>query len=319
MFRGLLTKAQFIVRRWRTIRSAVAKTPVPVTMAPKSHRLERVTVADGVMQTLFEDYAEHRHTPRGDEEVGWFLLGHRQDNEAFVTAALPAGTERDASVGHVRFDADAQSLASLILRQKDKRLCHLGVVHTHPGDMRYPSSGDLLGDSRWVEQLRSGEAIFGIGTADVQREDAGDANIYGDMCFSWYTLGVGDHRYRPLPIHLTEGIDHAAPLRPLWSTIESHATPLLRLCRQFARVQLDVLDDGLQKLLNVKIPLAQHNQQLRLLLTDTQARYYLERQGNLIAIDPHEAALDRAVYLILAELAKDSAQPSNDSRLLAVS
>jgi len=57
-------------------------------------------------------------------------------------------------------------------------------------------------------------------------------------------------------------------------------------------------------LLAVHIPLAEPNQQLRLLLSEAEARYYWDRDGELIAIDPHEAQLDRAVYLILAELTK---------------
>lgn len=319
MFRGLLTKAQFWVKRWRTLRSPFARTAVPVTMPAKSRRLERVSVTDGVMRTLFEDYAEHRRGPRGDEEIGWILLGHVQENEATALAALPAGADRDASVGHVRFNGDAQALASRILRQKDKRLVVLGVVHTHPGDMRYPSSGDLLGDSRWVGQLRQGEAIFGIGTADGNREDASDANIYSELCFSWYALGVGDHRYRPLPVHLIDGVDLALPLRPLWDAIETHAGPLDRLCRQFAKVQFDLLQEGLQRLLAVKVALPEGDQQLRLLLTDHDARYYWERQGTLVAVDPHEPILDRAIYLILAELAKESAEHVNDSRQLVES
>lgn len=317
MLRGMVTKVQIWLQRVRSMRSAAA--PAPIAAPPAARRLERVSVTDGVMRTLFDDYAEHRRTPRGDEEIGWILLGLWHEGEATALAALPAGAERDASAVHVRFNTDAQALASRILRQTDKRLRVIGVVHTHPGSMRYPSSGDLLGDSRWVAQLRTGEAIFGIGTAEVNGDGAGDANIYGDMCFSWYALGAGDQRYRPLPAHLTDGADLAVPLRPLWNLIEAHAAPLNRLCRQFARVQLDILEEGPSKLLAVKIALPEPDQQIRLLLNDSEARYYWDRRDELIAIDPNEQILERAIYLILAELAKESAGKASESPMLVES
>ena len=316
MFRGLLYRLPTMLRR---VRGALARQPGTTPAAPAlpaARQLERMVIADGVMRTLFDDYAEHRNTPRGDEEIGWILLGTWQDNEAMALAALPAGADRDASVGHVRFNADAQALASRILRQKDKRLRVLGVVHTHPGRMRYPSEGDLQGDSRWVGQLRAGEAIFGIGTADVGREDAGDANIYGDMCFSWYALSDGDRRYRPLPVEVRRGADLAVPLRPLWNVLESSAEPLNRLCSQLADVKLEAIDEGMQPILAVRITLAQPNHQLRLLLSATEARYYLDQRGELTSIDPHEGHVERAVYLVLAELAKASAGQHKERMLV---
>ena len=67
---------------------------------------------------------------------------------------------------HIGFNGAGQVLGSRIVRQTDKRLRILGVVHTHPGSLRHPSDGDFQGDSRWVPQLRGNEGIFGIGTAD---------------------------------------------------------------------------------------------------------------------------------------------------------
>jgi proteasome lid subunit RPN8/RPN11 len=270
-------------------------------------RLERVILTDGIVRTLFGEYAEHRHSERGEEEIGWILLGLRQENEVIVLAALPAGTQRDAGAAHVRFNSDAQALASRIVRQQDKRLQIVGVVHTHPGDMRFPSDGDFQGDSLWVKQLRRGDGVFGIGTADVRPNEAGNPNtqIAGNLCVSWYALGVGDRRYRPVPVLVTSGPDLTVPLHPVWNVLEAFAEPLNRLCKQFAKIQFEVIDEHPSKLLLVKIPLAEPNQQLRLLLNETEARYYWDRQGELIAIDPHEAQVDRAVYLILAELAKE--------------
>jgi proteasome lid subunit RPN8/RPN11 len=289
-------------------------------------RLERIILTDGVARTLFEDYTDHRDSPRGDEEVGWILLGLRQEREAIALAALPAGTQRDAGSAHIRFNSDAQALASRIVRQKDKRLQIIGVVHTHPGTMRWPSDGDFHGDSQWVGQLRGGEGVFGIGTADVRPNEATSAHVqvFSGLCFSWYALGSQDNRYRLLPVQVALGPDLALPLRPVWGVIENFAQAIDRLCRQFAKVQLEVIDEdatfsptlppspsfkgtGAACLLCVKIALTEPKQQLRLLLNEAEARYYWEREGELIAIDPHEPQPDRAVYLILAELAKEPA------------
>jgi proteasome lid subunit RPN8/RPN11 len=290
----------------RTI-SLGADSPPYATAA----RLERIVLTDGVARTLFDDYAEHRRSDRGDEEIGWILLGMRHEGEAIALAALPAGAQRDAGRAHIRFDSDAQELAYRILRQKDKRLQMVGVVHTHPGSLRCPSDGDLQGDGLWVGQLRGGEGIFGIGTADVRSDEqqsaAGDhVHIHAEMCFSWYALGIGQRHYRRIPVHVTSGPDLASPLRPVWNVIEANAAPLNKLCRQFAKVQLEVIDEELAKILCMKIMLAEPNQKLHLLFNEHEARYYWDREGEFIAIDPDETRLDRAVYLILAELAKES-------------
>jgi len=270
-------------------------------------RLEFITLADGVAQTLRDEYAEHRQTDRGHEEIGWILLGVREGNEAIALASLPAGTQRNAGAAHVWFNSEVQTLACRMLRQYDKRLIMIGVVHTHPGSMRYPSDGDLRGDRQWVAQLRGGEGAFAIGTADARiGESAANLQVFPDTCFSWYALAASDKAYRPLPIRIMPGPDLAGPLRPHWTTIETYAEPLNRLHRQLASVHFGIMTEDGQNLVNVTISLAEKNQQVRLLLSETDVRYYWEKEGDMIAVDPLETNIERAVYLILAELAKES-------------
>src|SRR5438874_13417818 len=168
---------------------------------------QRVLLTDGVGRTLFEEYGEHQAGSRGEEETGWVLLGVREEAEAIVLGTLPAGTERDAGVGHVQFNSAGQILGSRIVRQSDRRLTILGVVHTHPGSLRHPSDGDLRGDSIWVGQLRGREGIFGIGTADgkpslgtpVAHQPKPNMQCLDKLRLSWYALREGDKNYRPLP------------------------------------------------------------------------------------------------------------------------
>ena len=271
-------------------------------------RLPRIVLNEGVVQTLFGDFQEHRRSARGAEEIGWLLLGHRDAKNAIALAAIPAGTQRDAGVAHVQFHSDVQELASHILRGNDRRLTIVGVVHTHPGSMRQPSGGDLHGDQLWVGQLRGGEGVFAIGTADARRHDADAHQQYdGELCFSWYALAAGDSSYRPLPFQVTAGADLAEPLHAAWDLIEAHAICLNRLFRQLTKVRCEMAQEQRTPLLAVHIALPEPKHSLRLLLNDMAARYYWERNGELIAIDPHEPQVDRAVFLILAELAKTSA------------
>lgn len=274
--------------------------------------LERVVLTDQVCRTLFEEFADHRQTPRGEEETGWVLLGIREETQAVVLATLPAGAARQAGVAHVRFNSDAQALASRIVRQQDRNLSILGVVHTHPGSLRHPSNGDFHGDSLWVGQLRGGEGIFGIGTADVTpaagstpiaRQPQSHLLCLDDMCFSWYILGKGQSQYRRLPLQLTMGPDLARPLHQLWRTIESHAEHLERLCRQQAGVTFRILQEDDGPSLGVQLPLAQPGTSLGLLLREKKVRYIVNQQEDTLVVDPHEQQVDRGVYLVLAELA----------------
>ena len=277
-------------------------------------RLERIVLTDGVVNTLFSDFQEHRGSARGAEEIGWLLLGHWDGNNAVALAALPAGTQRDAGVAHVQFHSDVQELASHILRGDDKRLTIVGVVHTHPGSMRQPSDGDLHGDRLWVGQLRGGVGVFAIGTADAHGEKSSEHRMCrGELCFSWCALATGETRYRMLPFQVTPGADLAEELHSVWDLIESHARCLNRLFRQLAKIRCDVTQEELAPLLAIHIALPEPKHSLRLLLSDTAARYYWEREGELIAIDPHEPQVDRAVFLILAEVAKTPAAVESET------
>jgi proteasome lid subunit RPN8/RPN11 len=173
--------------------------PTDRRAAPKVYsRLQRVRVTDQVCRTMFEEFGEHHRSGRGDEEIGWVLLGVREEHEALVLATLPAGAQRSAGVAHVLFNSEGQALASRIVRQWDKRLAMVGVVHTHPGSLRHPSEGDFQGDSLWVGQLRGGDGIFGIGTADATRMNGipvaqhleDHRQVLGEFCFSCYALGL---------------------------------------------------------------------------------------------------------------------------------
>jgi proteasome lid subunit RPN8/RPN11 len=277
-------------------------------------KLKHVILTDEVARTVFDEFAVHRRGNRGEEETGWVLLGVREAESAVVLATLPAGAERNAGVAHVRFNASAQGLASRIVRQWDRRLTMVGVVHTHPGSLRHPSDGDFQGDSLWVGQLRGKEGIFGIGTADgeepvghsptrVAWQPKSHVQCLGNLRLSWYALGVGDAAYRPLPLQLTLGPDLARPLHPVWDTIENFAGALERLCRQQAGMTFELVQGREGPALAVHLQLAQPGNCLRLLLEKKQACYYWIMNNDLVEVAPKEDRLDRAVYLILAELA----------------
>lgn len=307
---------------WRDFRKTdlpLPRLPAPARAAslppPLPRRLERVVLSEGVAGTLFADYAAHRVSPRGQEEIGWLLMGVQRDNEAVALAALPAGARRDASSVHVRFNADAQALASRILRQHDRRLQIVGIVHTHPGEMTQPSSGDYAGDSAWVARLRQREAVFGIGTAGGSGGWNGQPASPGELRFSWYALAAGDADYRPLPALVQPGPDLGASLRAIWPALEANAAAIERMCRLFARVQFDQTEDALI----VKIALPEPQTGLRVLLQGGAARYYGERQGELSAVDPGEPNLERAVLLVLAELAGRPSSEFCESPVLAQS
>jgi hypothetical protein len=301
---------------WRNRLPALATLPAPTPPAKPSYkRLERVLLTDEVNRTILEEFAAHREGERGDEETGWVLLGLREETQATVLATLPAGTQRDAGVAHVLFNSTAQALASCIVRQWDRRLTILGVLHTHPGSLRHPSDGDYRGDSQWVGRLRGREGIFGIGTADgkpchngtaVAHQPKKHMQCLGELCLSWYSLRQGDRNYKPVEVGLTLGPDLAQKLRPLWDTVEYHAEQLERLYQQQADVKFDVAHDP-EPVLVAKIKLASTQpggrDTLKLLLNDEGVRYYLIRDGDLIEVDPKEPRVDRGVYLILAELA----------------
>jgi proteasome lid subunit RPN8/RPN11 len=297
---------------WNEMPAVCRSSPHPV--ANGYHCLQRVLLTDEVARNLFHEYAAHREGSRGHEETGWLLLGHREAEEAIVLATLPAGAQCSAGVAHVQFNTSAQALASRILRQNDRRLTLLGLVHTHPGSLRHPSDGDFAGDSQWVRQLRGEEGVFGIGTADGPPSDLlvyaqqpkPHVQCLGELRLSWYALRKGDCRYRSLSHGMTLGQDLGRPLRPVWPAIESHADRLDRLVRQQAGVTFQVVSSEGKPALAVNLPLAEPESFLRVFVTENEVRYYLMRSGDLLEADPREALVDRGVYLLLAELAAQS-------------
>jgi hypothetical protein len=260
---------------------------------------------------LFEEYAAHRRGARADEETGWCLLGVRGEEEFLVLATLPAGAEYDAGQAHVRFNSRGQELASRIVRQADKRVLMLGVVHTHPGSLRHPSDGDFRGDSQWVEHLRGKEGVFGIGTVDGNSEEAmsiatqpkSNAQCWCGLRLSWYALRHGDAHYRPLPVHFTLGPDLARPLHSIWSVIERHAERLDRLCRQQAGVRFEMVSTQTGSALVVRLPLSVPGSEVKIILHEKEEHFYVAQNGRTFEVKPEDDHVDRAVYLLLAELA----------------
>jgi len=328
MLRALLSTASRFLDEWNR-KLLRERRPAPELLhspgQAKFQPIERLVLTDEVCRTLFEDYAEHRRGFRGDEEIGWILLGRREGREVLALATLPAGADRQAGVAHVRFNSNAQALASRIVRQEDKRLRMIGVVHTHPGSLRHPSDGDYRGDILWVGQLRGGEGVFGIGTADEKAENdiahqpEAHRQILGELGFSWYVLGQGDKRYRKLPVTVTIGPDLARPLHPLWTVIEEFAAPLERLCRQQAMVRFATTSAPKNHLI-AEVPLAEPGSSLRIVLAPGEKRFFVAHNEELFGVEAESALLDRAVYLILAELAESGskdwyAAPSRSSEM----
>ncbi len=289
---------------------AQAPWPRPSNDAVSYRRLQGVRLTDGTARTLFEGYAAHRaEEARGEEETGWLLLGLREADAAIVLATLPAGAQRDASSTHVRFNAAAQAVASRAVRQNDRRLTIVGVVHTHPGSLRHPSDGDYRGDCEWVRRLRGKEGVFAIGTADGRHDQMyasqprPHVQSLGELNFSWYALGEGDGHYRPLPVSVTLGPDLARPLHSVWEVIEEHAEEIERLFRQQAGVSLSVQDGLSGPALQVTVPLAESGAWVRAVARSKGVRYTVRRGDEEAVADCGEARLDRGVYLLMADLA----------------
>ena len=306
-------------RRARDLAADITRPPaaepdphLPPAGPIEYRRIERIVLTDDVSRTLFDDYASHRMGKRGDEEMGWVLLGLRQSDQAIALAALPATTDRDAGEAHVWITGPAHVLASRIVRQDDRRLSMLGVVHTHPGSLRHPSRGDLKGDREWVKQLRGGEGIFGIGTADAEQASDGTPTAsnpkphmqcLGGLRFSWYTLARGEDHYREVPVSLTIGPDLARPLRPVWSEIEAYAERLERLARQQAKVKFEIAQGRDGPALTATVALAEPGQAVRAAIEGKEVRYYYEAGGEAFQVDLPDASPDQGLYLLLAELA----------------
>jgi hypothetical protein len=279
---------------------------------PLYHPLERLVLTDGVARAIFDDYARHRAAERGREETGWALLGLREPRQAIALATLPAGELREAGVAHVQFNSTAQAVAGRIVRQKDRRLTLLGVVHTHPGSHRRPSDGDFRGDRQWVAHLRGGEGAFGIGTADVPAELAEryasqprpNVCCLGELRLSWYALKQGASSYRPLPVQFTLGPDLAADLHAAWPTLEAQASRLERLLQQLAHCQVEALnvEPGPGLLLRVPLP---DGRMIGVILRGPQARYLLFDHDEPREVEAPDERIDRGVFLLLARLSAD--------------
>lgn len=314
-FMALVERARRLLDDLRRSLNRVPRPASPPTAAPAGPvtygPLQRILLTDGVGRTLFEEYAHHRGQARGDEETGWVLLGLRDAREVVVLATLPAGAGRDASVAHVRFNSDGQALGSRIIRERDKRLTILGVVHTHPGSLRHPSEGDLHGDRQWVQRLRGKEGIFGIGTADgfgpgptdFAHQPRPNVQVLHGLRFTWYALAAGDDNYRPLPVEVTIGPDLARTLHPLWPTLEAHAQRIDRLYRQQSGVRFEVMNDKWGPALVLTVPLAAAGEAVRVLVREKEVRYYVVRGEDLFEVQHRDDYVDRGVYLLLAELA----------------
>lgn len=299
---------------WELLRAASRRTTVrrePQPASPLLTSIKRVSLADDVSRALFAEYAGHRASERGKEETGWVLLGIRRADEAVVLATLPAGAGREADEAHVRFNSAAQAFASRVVRQGHRQLALLGVVHTHPGSLRHPSSGDYRGDIDWVANLRGGEGVFGIGTADAEpNPDAGiswqpapNVQCLGELCLSWYALGTKDRNYRPLPVELTIGPDLAAHLRPVWEELETHAERLDRLARQLSRLKFEIAPGHQKSALTVTAPLPDDGRAIRVEMEGKSVRYRLLTSEGAMAADLREDRVDVGVFLMLSELA----------------
>src|SRR5579871_4563920 len=109
MLQGLIGRAnELLGDLQRTLLRPRPTAPAPTAPAAPARvsygPLRRVVLTDGVVHTLFEEYAGHRAEARGEEETGWVLMGLREAEEAVVLATLPAGTRAEASVAHVLFN-----------------------------------------------------------------------------------------------------------------------------------------------------------------------------------------------------------------------
>jgi len=85
--------------------------------------------------------------------------------------------------------------------------------------------------------------------------------------------------------------------------IECHADQLDRLCRQQAGVVFESVSSEQGPALAVSIPLAEAGGSIKVILGEKQVQYCLLQRGEMYLVDPQESRIDRAIYLLLAELA----------------
>jgi hypothetical protein len=68
-------------------------------------------------------------------------------------------------------------------------------------------------------------------------------------------------------------------------------------------VRFEVITDEWGPGLILVVPLPERGDAVRVLVRAKEIRYYVERGGELLEVDPGEESVDRAVFLLLAELA----------------
>ncbi len=288
--------------------------PVPSVPAAGANKqilrpLNKVILTDELSRTLFTEFADHRSSSRASEETGWALLGLRGEESALVLASLPAGEQRDASYSHVQFNPVAQAMASTIVRQDNKLLTLLGIVHTHPASLRHPSQDDYRGDITWVRGLKGQEGVFAIGTSDaeirfpapVAWSDQPHTQCLGHLRFTWYALSGTDRNYRTLPVQLTIGPDLALPVRKIWYELEKHAEEMERLSQILSHVRFDIIQGAAQPALVLNLKLST-NSAVRVVMEGDIITYVVLNGEEARIAKVHEERLDRGLLFLLAEL-----------------
>jgi hypothetical protein len=91
-------------------------------------------------------------------------------------------------------------------------------------------------------------------------------------------------------------------LHRLWPTVEHYAERLDRLARQQAKVTFEIVEEEDGPALGMRIPLTEPFEDLRVFLKDQKIRYFVAREGQVVAVQQYEPCVDRGVYLLLAEL-----------------
>ena len=125
----------------------------------------------------------------------------------------------------------------------------------------------------------------------------------GELSFCWYALAQDDDDYREFPCRITLGPDLARPLHDVWSSVEVYAEQLERLYRQQAGMTIEVVAGMKGPALAVRIPVVEPYDKMRVLLEGDSVRYFLDRDDDIIEVDPKKERVDHGVYSVLAELA----------------
>jgi hypothetical protein len=163
-----------------------------------------------------------------------------------------------------------------------------------------------------VRQLRGGDGVFGIGTADAEHEAVGapvgtspkpHMQCLGGLRFTWYTLAADDKNYREAPLELAIGPDLALHLRPVWPQLEAHAARLDRLAQELGKVRFEVVEGKYGPALAAVVGLADQGHAVRVVLDGPEVQYVYEAGDEAFQVDPGASAPDVGVYRILAELA----------------